>query len=91
MCNNHAGTGYHLKIAKRSKRCDVQGILLVIQTYVPTVQLVTNTETFLRLALGVTSSEGFVDMFKVLERFRTKLGIQSMAVSVTTMEDVYLR
>ncbi|KAK8782765.1 hypothetical protein V5799_015894, partial [Amblyomma americanum] len=85
------GTGYHLEISKRLKRCDVQGIVMVVRTYVPTVQLVLETPEALRLSLGVTSSEGFVDMFKVLERFRVKLGITRMTVSVTTMEDVYLR
>ncbi|KAL1466385.1 hypothetical protein MTO96_042770 [Rhipicephalus appendiculatus] len=67
------------------------GIILVVKTYVPTVQLVSESAEVLRLSLGVTSSEGFVDMFKVLERFRRKLGISIMSVSVTTMEDVYLR
>ncbi|KAH7941968.1 hypothetical protein HPB49_019028 [Dermacentor silvarum] len=85
------GTGYHMDIGKRLHRCDVQGIILVVKTYVPTVQLVSETSKMLRLSLGVTSSEGFVDMFKVLERFRSKLGIVEMTVSVTTMEDVYLR
>ncbi|XP_077523115.1 phospholipid-transporting ATPase ABCA3-like, partial [Amblyomma americanum] len=33
------GTGYHLEISKRLKRCDVQGIVMVVRTYVPTVQL----------------------------------------------------
>ncbi|KAH9366991.1 hypothetical protein HPB48_022659 [Haemaphysalis longicornis] len=64
---------------------------MVVKTYVSGVQLVSETATVLRLSLGVTSSEGFVDMFRVLERFKSKLGIDSMVVSVTTMEDVYLR
>ncbi|XP_075554666.1 phospholipid-transporting ATPase ABCA3-like [Dermacentor variabilis] len=85
------GTGYHMDIGKRLHRCDVQGIIMVVKTYVPTVQLVSESAEVLRLSLGVTSSEGFVDMFKVLERFRSKLGIVEMSVSVTTMEDIYLR
>ncbi|KAH8029210.1 hypothetical protein HPB51_023775 [Rhipicephalus microplus] len=85
------GTGYHLDIVKRPRRCDVGGVILVVKTYVPTVQLVSESAEILRLSLGVTSSEGFVDMFKVLERFRRKLGIAMLTVSVTTMEDVYLR
>ncbi|XP_075723982.1 phospholipid-transporting ATPase ABCA3 [Rhipicephalus microplus] len=85
------GTGYQLDISKRLKRCDVQAIIMVVKTFVPTVQLVNESAGVLRLSLGVTSSEGFVDMFKVLERFRDKLGIAEMTVSVTTMEDVYLR
>ncbi|XP_050037912.2 phospholipid-transporting ATPase ABCA3-like [Dermacentor andersoni] len=85
------GTGYHMEIGKRLRRCDVQGIIMVVKTYVPTVQLVSESSEVLRLSLGVTSSEGFVDMFKVLERFRSKLGIMEMTVSVTTMEDIYLR
>ncbi|CAN8027928.1 unnamed protein product [Ixodes persulcatus] len=85
------GTGYHLKIGKRPKRCDVQGIISMVQSYVPTAHLVSDTPKVLRLAMGVTSSEGFVEMFKVLERFRSKLGILSVYVSVTTMENVYWR
>ncbi|KAH7984994.1 hypothetical protein HPB52_024391 [Rhipicephalus sanguineus] len=85
------GTGYHLDIVKRPRRCDVGGVIMVVKTYVPTVQLVSESTEILRLSLGVTSSEGFVDMFKVLERFRKKLGVAMMSVSVTTMEDVYLR
>ncbi|KAH6925381.1 hypothetical protein HPB50_004508 [Hyalomma asiaticum] len=85
------GTGYHLDIAKMVRRCDVPGIVMVVKTYVPSVQLVSESAEMLRLSLGVTSSEGFVDMFRVLERFRVKLGIAIMSVSVTTMEDVYLR
>ncbi|XP_075556619.1 phospholipid-transporting ATPase ABCA3-like [Dermacentor variabilis] len=88
---NRFGTGYHLLISKRVRLCDVQGIVLVVKAYVPNVQLVSESADILHLSLGVTSSEGLVDMFKVLERFRFKLGIVKMSVSVTTMEDVYLR
>ncbi|EEC04725.1 ABC transporter, putative, partial [Ixodes scapularis] len=87
------GTGYHLKIRKRPKRCDVPGIISVVQSYVPTAHVVTDTPKDLRLAMGVTSSEGFPFVFclpsKVLERLRSKMGILSVSVSVTTMEDVY--
>nr|XP_054928919.1 phospholipid-transporting ATPase ABCA3-like [Dermacentor andersoni] len=88
---NRFGTGYHLLISKRVRQCDVQGIVLVVKAYVPNVQLVSESADMLHLSLGVTSSEELVGMFKVLERFRFKLGIVKMSVSVTTMEDVYLR
>ncbi|CAN8004393.1 unnamed protein product, partial [Ixodes hexagonus] len=90
------GTGYHLKIGKCPKRCEVHGIVSLVKSYVPTVQVVTDGSSTLRLAMGVTSSEGFrfevrLSFLKVLEKFRVKLGIVSMSMSVTTMEDVYWR
>ncbi|CAN7948313.1 unnamed protein product, partial [Ixodes pacificus] len=45
------GTGYHLKIGKRLKSCDVQGIISVVQSYVPTAHMVSDTPKALLLAM----------------------------------------
>ncbi|XP_064476304.1 uncharacterized protein LOC135390539 [Ornithodoros turicata] len=85
------GTGYHLMIKKRQKACNVEAILLVTRSYIGSVQIAADFSGVLRLSLGVSTSEGFVEMFKVLERFQAKLGIIAMTVGVTTMEDVYIK
>ncbi|XP_064476771.1 ATP-binding cassette sub-family A member 2-like isoform X2 [Ornithodoros turicata] len=85
------GTGYHLMIRKRPKVCNVDAILLVARAYIPMAQIASDAGGILRIALGVSTSECFSEMFKVLERFKPKLGIGELSVGITTMEDVYVK
>ena len=84
------GVGYHLYIVKNSS-CIVQNILEVIKTHVPDVQLESNVGAELSFVLPKELSARFEDLFADLEQNQDSLGIGSFGVSVTTLEEVFLK
>uniref|UniRef100_A0A5F8GL81 ABC transporter domain-containing protein n=1 Tax=Monodelphis domestica TaxID=13616 RepID=A0A5F8GL81_MONDO len=84
------GAGYHMIIVKDSN-CDVDKIFNIIQEYVPSATLESNTGAELSFILPKESTNRFEALFIRLENEQVDLGISSYGVSVTTMEEVFLR
>lgn len=93
------GAGYHLRISKNNQ-FDSAGVLRMIQNYIPNAQLKSeiNTEVIYSLeyensgeSLNVNSNAVFAHLFNELEKGGRSLGINSCGLTVTTMEDVFLR
>ncbi|XP_064455094.1 retinal-specific phospholipid-transporting ATPase ABCA4-like [Ornithodoros turicata] len=85
------GTGYHVRIAKDPTRCDLKVLLEAVRGAVPGAKLHTDTRHETVFSLGQASSATLVDLFRRLEEDRKKMGVLAMGVTLTTMEDVYLR
>lgn len=85
------GTGYHVRIAKNPVRCDLKLLLETVKGAVPAARLHADTRHETVFSLGQATSSSLVDLFRELEVNRENLGILSMGVTLTTMEDVYLR
>ena len=85
-----AGVGYHLYIVK-SGSCITENILELIRSYMPQVQLESNVGAELSFILPKEQCAAFEALFTDLEQNQDSLGIASFGVSVTTLEEVFLR
>lgn len=87
----HAGAGYEIRIAKDGATLDVVGIMNIVQKTVPTAKVKRQVPDELCISLTVLNIKGFSAMFQALESGTTKLGIAAIGVTVSTMEDVYIK
>ncbi|XP_044534952.1 phospholipid-transporting ATPase ABCA3-like [Gracilinanus agilis] len=87
---NKYGAGYHMIIVKDSN-CDAAKIFEIIQEYIPNANLESNTGAELSFILPKESTDRFEALFTRLEEEQKDLRIASYGVSVTTMEEVFLR
>ena len=85
-----AGIGYHLYIVKNPS-CIAENILEVVKVHVPEVQLDSNVGAELSFVLPKERSAQFEQLFADLEQNQDSLGIGSFGVSVTTLEEVFLK
>lgn len=84
------GTGYQLNLLK-GKDCNVTMITNIIQQTVPHAEIKSETGSVLCYMLPSEQSKQFPNMFEILERDKQKLGISSIGVSITTLEEVFVR
>nr|XP_037273142.1 ATP-binding cassette sub-family A member 3-like [Rhipicephalus microplus] len=85
------GTGYHMKIFKLPL-CNVKAIEDLIRKYAPKVKLQSDSDNEVLFTLGhIIETRKIVTMFKGLERRSSELGIASVGLTVTALEDVLLR
>ena len=84
------GAGYHLYIVKNSSGV-AENILEVIKRHVPEVQLESNVGAELSFVLPKEQSAKFEQLFIDLEQNQDSLGIGSFGVSITTLEEVFLK
>ncbi|XP_023224354.1 ATP-binding cassette sub-family A member 3-like [Centruroides sculpturatus] len=83
------GTGYHLHIAK-GDGCKVDEITRRINRLIPEAKIVSNINQQLVYSLS-SVSQSFGTLFESMENSYSELGIVSCGISVTTMEDVFLK
>jgi ATP-binding cassette subfamily A (ABC1) protein 3 len=87
---NFLGTGYQLNLLKVTG-CNVARITNIIQEIVPHSKIKNEMGTVLCYMLPSEQTEQFPDLFEILERDKQMLGISSIGVSITTLEEVFLR
>ena len=71
--------------------CNVAGVSHVIDSIVPHAVLESDVGAELTFVLPRTAAPAFPQLFSTLEASRDQLGISSYGVSVTTMEEVFLK
>ncbi|XP_036605129.1 ATP-binding cassette sub-family A member 3-like [Trichosurus vulpecula] len=84
------GAGYHMIIVKEL-HCDAEEIRQIVLQYVPNATLNSDLGAELSFILPKESTNRFEVLFTELENKQKDLGIASFGVSVTTMEEVFLR
>src|SRR6218665_1068370 len=84
------GVGYHLTITKTST-CNVERLSGFIKSKIPMTQMVNDEADEVVFVLPSQEASKFATLFQTLETFGEKLGVDSFGVSVTTMEDVFLK
>lgn len=84
------GVGYHLTIVKQAD-CNVQQLRTLIQSSIDDSKVESNVGSEMSFILPQESTNRFQTLFEKLEEEQESLGIESFGVSVTTMEDVFLR
>ncbi|XP_076697038.2 phospholipid-transporting ATPase ABCA3-like [Callospermophilus lateralis] len=84
------GVGYHIVMVKEP-HCSVEEISELIHDHAPTATLESNAGTELSFVLPKEFTHRFEALFTALEERQTELGIASFGISVTTMEEVFLK
>ncbi|NXC65703.1 ABCAA protein, partial [Anhinga anhinga] len=83
------GIGYHLRIHV-SESCDLENVTSLIKQYIPNVIFSGHSQYELRYKLPLENVNKFPDLFSSLDCCSNQ-GIISYGVSMTTLEDVFLR
>ncbi|XP_064006723.1 ATP-binding cassette sub-family A member 10-like [Pogoniulus pusillus] len=83
------GLGYHLRIHV-SESCDLQNVTSLVKQYIPNVIFSGHRQHELRYKLPLEYVNKFPDLFIGLDSFSDQ-GILNYGVSMTTLEDVFLR
>jgi len=90
VCVCAAGVGYQMAIVKKST-CDTPTVTSVIQSNVAGARLSSDISAELSYILPHDSKADFSRLFAHLDRHKEDLGIVSYGVSVTTMDEVFIR
>lgn len=85
------GAGYHMTIVKRSDATDEKPITNLIQYHIPHAILETTAGSEIGYSLPNEDSSLFEALFTELENKKEILGIDSYGISITTMEEVFLK
>uniref|UniRef100_A0A669C883 ATP binding cassette subfamily A member 5 n=1 Tax=Oreochromis niloticus TaxID=8128 RepID=A0A669C883_ORENI len=83
------GVGYHLRMSI-SEACDAEKITSLVKQHVPKAKLSRHHEAELTFTLPFESMDTFPGLFSELDS-QPRLGIVNYGVSMTTLEDVFLR
>ena len=89
-CCCFTDVGYHLYIVK-TPSCNADHVLRTINNYAHGVQLESNVGAELSFVLPKEQSAKFEQLLGYLEQNQASLGITSFGVSVTTLEEVFLK
>ncbi|XP_071958195.1 phospholipid-transporting ATPase ABCA3-like [Antedon mediterranea] len=87
---NRYGVGYHMTLVK-NENCQVDQLTKIIQDYVPGSYLESNIGAELAYILPGDSTSQFQSLFENVEGQRTSLGVESFGVSITTLEEVFMK
>ncbi|EEC02974.1 ABC transporter, putative, partial [Ixodes scapularis] len=85
------GTGYHMQVNKAAF-CNVSAIESLLRKYAPRARLQSDSDNEAVFVLGqIVTTRHTIAMFRDLEQGKDKLGIESLGLTVTTLEDVLMR
>ncbi|KAF1315573.1 Abc transporter a family member 1, partial [Globisporangium splendens] len=88
---NRYGAGYNLTFVKDEAGCDDDALISFIQSYIPHAQVLSNVGSEIAFQLPLASSSGFAPMFAEMDTQLSALGLLSYGVSVTTLEEVFIK
>ncbi|KAL3284218.1 hypothetical protein HHI36_018381 [Cryptolaemus montrouzieri] len=84
------GTGYHL-IIDQMPSCNPNNITNVIRKYIPQTEVESNAGTELTYLLPEIHSSKFSHLLAELENESQELGIRSFGISLTDLEEVFMK
>jgi ATP-binding cassette subfamily A (ABC1) protein 3 len=84
------GAGYYL-IMDLAPECQPENITNLLRRYIPHVQVQTQAGSEVIYQLSESDSHKFQKMLRRLEKNMNQLGILSYGVSLTTLEDVFMK
>lgn len=84
------GEGYSLTFEK-SKLCKVSEVTRILEQFIPNIEMTANVGTELSFRLPEKNAVAFEPMLRQVEEQSLKLGILGYGISVTTLEEVFLR
>lgn len=87
---NKFGSGYTLTVCK-ARTCNVPALQGLVLGSVRGATLTSNVGAEISFKLPLSEASGFSDLFTKFEEQKASLGIEQFGVSVTTMEEVFIR
>eukprot|EP00301_Raphidiophrys_heterophryoidea_P004938 c12109_g1_i2.p1 GENE.c12109_g1_i2~~c12109_g1_i2.p1 ORF type:complete len:1737 (+),score=451.65 c12109_g1_i2:522-5213(+) len=87
---NRYGIGYHLNLVKKAG-FSAQRVTEFVRRHVPLASILSNTAGEFAMVLPLASAPSFADLFTEFDTSSESLGISSYGVSVTTLEEVFLK
>eukprot|EP00095_Tigriopus_kingsejongensis_P007158 maker-scaffold285_size222332-snap-gene-1.18 protein:Tk07158 transcript:maker-scaffold285_size222332-snap-gene-1.18-mRNA-1 annotation:"hypothetical protein TcasGA2_TC002276" len=84
------GSGYRLTMTK-TPSCDAAKIKAKIREHIPNAQTLSNVSGELAMSLSTEEEDKFSGLLKELASCKADLGIANFGLSVTTLEDVFLK
>ncbi|KAE8876271.1 ABC transporter A family member 1 [Phytophthora fragariae] len=87
---NQFGVGYNLTIVKE-ENCNDANVIDFVSRYIPSSRVLSNVGTEIAFQLPLDSSSQFPEMFRKLDENLHKLQVLSYGISVTTMEEVFIK
>lgn len=88
---NKFGVGYNITFVKKTIDFSSDPILDIIRKYIPTYNIVSNVSAELGVQLPMDQIKNFPALFQEIDNNKDKLGIQSYGISITTLEEVFLK
>ncbi|OQR99789.1 ATP-binding Cassette (ABC) Superfamily [Achlya hypogyna] len=88
---NRFGAGYTLTLVKATPDADVASLQSIVLSFVPTATLQSNVAAEVAFQLLTEEAPHFPSLFRVLDAQLESLGFASYGVSVTTLEDVFIK
>ncbi|KAL4488927.1 hypothetical protein ABPG72_005714 [Tetrahymena utriculariae] len=88
---NRFGTGYNLTIVKKNPTDNSQPIKEFIQKFIPQAKILSDVSAEIGFQLKNESISAFPQLFNSLDQNLQQLNIQSYGISITTLEEVFLR
>lgn len=84
------GVGYHLVCVKNSS-CDATRVTNLLRKYIPDLKIETEIGTELSYLLSEQNVSVFQEMLQDLESNSVELDLESYGISLTTLEEVFLK
>ena len=88
---NKFGVGYNISFVKKDTSVPTDPIFNIVQKHVPTTTVLSNVSSELTLQLPMDRVKAFGQMFNEIDANKEKLGIVTYGISITTLEEVFLR
>jgi len=85
------GAGYCLTLIKIENNCDEQGIKALVKKMVPAATILSDVGAEMSFQMPIGASKQFPGLFNAMDANKSKLGIDEYGISVTTMEEVFLK
>jgi ATP-binding cassette subfamily A (ABC1) protein 3 len=85
------GIGYDLTVVKTSAEVSSDKIEQLIVDRIPSAKKAGDISMEVKFQLPATESSKFEELFKVFEQRKEEYGIQTFGISLTTLEEVFLR
>lgn len=85
------GVGYHMVVSKASHGVPIDPITAVVHEFVPEAVVEGNVGSEITYLLPRDASTAFPAMFEELEASKARLQLENYGVSVTTLEEVFLK
>ncbi|XP_031561453.1 ATP-binding cassette sub-family A member 3-like [Actinia tenebrosa] len=84
------GVGYHLTLVKE-KDFNENTTINTVKRFVPSAEILSSVGAELEMVLNKDAAKSFENLFLDLETKKQEYGIASFGVSVTTMEEVFMK
>lgn len=80
-----------MQICEKGPECDVNGVTRLMRRYIPDIKVDTDVGSELSYKLDGKNSVMFHAMLSELENRSEELGIDGFGISLTTLEEVFIK